>query len=150
MVEGLKMLKEILVSAALAIGQTPSVIDGDTVRLAGVSIRLIDYDSPELFSPKCPKERQVALQARRELQALLTLAEAGAVRMTYKLTPCAYANNYGRLCAEATIDGKPLAAHMIKLGFASPYVCEPGRCPKKVDWCRPAAPSSPVWPSVVK
>jgi len=35
------MLKEILVSAALAIGQTPSVIDGDTVKLAGTSITTI-------------------------------------------------------------------------------------------------------------
>jgi len=68
------MLKEILVSAALAIGQTPSVIDGDTIKLAGVSIRLTYYDSPELFSSKCPKEHALALQARRELQALLTLA----------------------------------------------------------------------------
>ena len=56
----------------------------------------------------------MALQARRELQALLILAEAGAAKMSFKLVPCAYAN-YGRLCAEATIDGKPLAAHMIAL-----------------------------------
>ena len=91
----------------------------------------------------------MALQARRELQALLTLAEAGSLKMSFKLVPCAYAN-YGRLCAEATIDGKSLAAHMIGLKFAAPYICQPGSCPKKVDWCRPAAPSSPAWPSVVK
>jgi len=109
MVEGLKMLKEALVTIALALGQVPSAIDGDTVKLAGVSTRLTDYDSPELFSAKCPKEHALALQARRELQALLTLAEAGSLKMSFKLTPCAYAN-YGRLCAEATIDGKPLAA----------------------------------------
>jgi hypothetical protein len=38
------MIKETLVLAALAIGQ-PSVVDGDTVQIAGVSIRLTDYDS---------------------------------------------------------------------------------------------------------
>ena len=103
------MLKEALVTIALALGQVPSAIDGDTVKLAGVSTRLTDYDSPELFSAKCPKEHALALQARRELQALLTLAEAGSLKMSFKLTPCAYAN-YGRLCAEATINGKPLAA----------------------------------------
>jgi len=54
------MIKEALVTAALTFGQIPTVIDGDTVRIAGVSIRLTDYDSPELFSPKCPKERQAA------------------------------------------------------------------------------------------
>jgi len=137
------MLKEILVSAALAIGQTPSVIDGDTIKLAGVSIRLTYYDSPELFSSKCPKEHALALQARRELQALLTLAEAGSLKMSYKLVPCA-TSNWGRLCAEATIDGKPLAAHMIALKFAAPYICQPNSCPPKIDWCRPAAPSSPA------
>jgi endonuclease YncB( thermonuclease family) len=89
MVEGLKMLKEALVTIALALGQVPSAIDGDTVKLAGVSTRLTDYDSPELFSAKCPKEHALALQARRELQALLTLAEAGSLKMSFKLTPCA-------------------------------------------------------------
>jgi hypothetical protein len=54
------------------------------------------------------------------LQALLILAEAGAVKMSYKLTPCAF-KNYGRLCAEGFIDNKPLATHMITLKFASPY-----------------------------
>ena len=138
------MLKEALVLAALALGQTPSVVDGDTVKLAGVSIRLTDYDSPELFSFRnVPKEHALAWQARRELQALLTLAEAGSLKMSFKLVPCAYAN-YGRLCAEATIDGKPLAAHMIALKFAAPYICQPNSCPPKIDWCRPAAPSSPA------
>jgi len=137
------MFKEALVLVALSLGQTPSVVDGDTVRIAGVSIRLIDYDSPELFSSKCPKEHALAWQARRELQALLTLAEAGSLKMSYKLVPCA-TSNWGRLCAEATIDGKPLAADMIALKFAAPYICQPNSCPPKIDWCRPAAPSSPA------
>jgi hypothetical protein len=49
MVEGLKMLKEILVSAALALGQTPVAIDGDTMRIAGISVRLVNFDSPEQY-----------------------------------------------------------------------------------------------------
>ena len=128
------MFKEILVTIALALGQVPSVVDGDTVRIANVSIRLTDYDAPEIAG-KCPKEHALAWQAKRELQTLLTRAEAGSIKMSYKLVPCAYAN-YGRLCAKATIDGRPLAAHMIKLGLASPYVCQPGSCPPKQDWCR--------------
>jgi len=71
--------------------------------------------------------------------SLLILAEAGSLKMSYKLTPCAY-SNYGRLCAQASIDGKPLADHMIALGFATPYVCRPGSCQPKVDWCKMAAP----------
>ena len=122
------MLKEALVLAALVLGQTPTVIDGDTVKLAGVSIRLTDYDAPELFSPKCPQEYQRALAAKRELERLIASVK-------FSLTPCAFAN-YGRLCAEGTIDGKPLAAHMIARGLASPYVCRPDYCPRrKRNWC---------------
>ena len=47
------MIKETLVLAALAIS-SPAVLDGDTVRIAGVSIRLTNYDSPELYSPQIP------------------------------------------------------------------------------------------------
>jgi endonuclease YncB( thermonuclease family) len=39
------------------LGQTPSVVDGDTVKLAGVSIRLVDFDSPELFSSNARRNK---------------------------------------------------------------------------------------------
>src|SRR5215472_10558488 len=58
------MLKEAIVLAALAVS-SPTVIDGDTVRIAGISIRLTDYDAPELFSPKCPQEYTRAAAAVR-------------------------------------------------------------------------------------
>ena len=128
------MIKDAIILAALAVS-SPTVIDGDTIRIAGVSVRLTDYDAPELFSAKCPRERALAMKARQELGALLMLAEAGSIKMTYRLVPCAFAN-YGRLCAEGSVDGKPLAAHMIKLGFASSYTCRPGWCPPKQNWCR--------------
>src|SRR5262245_41697895 len=95
------------------------VVDGDTVRITGgVRIRLTDYDSPELFSPKCPCERELAWKAKLELERII-----GQVRL--ELVPCA-THNYGRLCAEGTIDEKPLAAHMVALGLGSSYVCWTG------------------------
>jgi len=78
------MIKEMIVAAALALGQVPAVVDGDTVKISGVRLRLTDYDSPELFSPKCPSE-------------------------------------YARAAAAN--------------GLASPYVCHPGWCPPKRNWC---------------
>jgi endonuclease YncB( thermonuclease family) len=62
------VIKETLVTVALTFGQIPSVIDGDTIKIAGVSIRLTDYDSPELFSPKCPRERMWAEATKLELE----------------------------------------------------------------------------------
>ena len=121
------MIKETIVAASLALGQIPTVVDGDTVKLAGVRIRLTDFDAPELYSPKCPAEHARAQAAKAELERLI-----GQVKL--ELTPCAFAN-YGRLCAEGTIDGKPLAAHMVARGLASVYICQPGWCPRKNNWC---------------
>jgi len=106
----------------------PAVTDGDTVKIAGVRIRLTDYDSPELFSPKCPSELARAQAAKLELERIIA-----SVKLD--LVPCA-TSNYGRLCAEGSIDGKPLADDMIARGVASPYVCRPGYCPPKINWCK--------------
>ena len=120
------MIKETLVLAALVLS-SPAMVDGDTVRIAAVSIRLTDYDSPELFHPKCPRERMWAEAAKLELERII-----GRVKL--ELVPCA-ASNYGRLCAEGTIDGKPLAEYMISRNLATLYICRPGRCPHKRNWC---------------
>jgi endonuclease YncB( thermonuclease family) len=69
------VIKETIVLAALALGQTPSVTDGDTVRIAGVSIRLTDYDSPELHA-RCPKELELALAAKHELERVIGQGQA--------------------------------------------------------------------------
>jgi len=65
------VIKETLVLAALAIS-SPAVVDGDTVRIAGASIRLTDYESPELYSPKCPREQ--AASSSRRCSASITAA----------------------------------------------------------------------------
>lgn len=108
---------------------TPCALPASTVRVAGVSIRLTDYDSPESFSPKCPSERELAWKAKLELERVIN-------QVSLKLVPCTTAN-WGRLCAEGSIDGKPLAQYMIMHGLASPYVCWAGGCPAKANWCRP-------------
>jgi endonuclease YncB( thermonuclease family) len=83
--------------------------------------------SARRVSPKCQSELTRARAAKAELERLIA-----SVKL--ELVPCA-THNYGRLCAEGTIDGKPLATHMIARGLASPYVCRPGGCPRKIDWC---------------
>jgi micrococcal nuclease len=122
------MFKETIVLIALTVGTMPTVIDGDTVKIAGVHIRLTDYDSPELFSPKCPREYVWAQAAKLELEQIIK-------QVKLELVPCAYAN-YGRLCAMGTINSEPLAAHMIRHNLGVPYVCRPGWCPFKINWCK--------------
>src|SRR5262249_49658444 len=81
-------------------------------RPAGSRIFGNDYDSPELFSPKCPSERELAWKAKLELERIIS-------QVKLEIVPCA-TSNYGRLCAEGSINGKPLAKHMIALGLGSP------------------------------
>lgn len=47
------------------------VVDGDTIRLAGESIRLADIDAPEIFSPKCASEKALGTRATARLVALI-------------------------------------------------------------------------------
>src|SRR5262249_27860528 len=105
---------------ALGAGATPTIVDGDTVRIAGVSIRLTDYDAPELFSPRCPQERALAQRAANQLRTYTNM------KLELELVPCA-TSNYGRLCARASINGEPLAAKMIAQGLGAPYVCGQAR-----------------------
>jgi endonuclease YncB( thermonuclease family) len=120
-------IKELLVSAALAAGQIPAIVDGDTIRILGVRIRLTDYDSPELFSPKCPSELMRARAAKLELERVIS-------QVKLELVPCA-TSNWGRLCAQGMLPKGSLSDHMINVGLASPYVCRPGYCPPKISWC---------------
>lgn len=103
----------------------PTVIEGDAIRVANVSIRLVDFDAPELFHPRCPAEYRPAVQARDALQVVRT-------KLQLTLVPCT--SNYGRLCALAVINGAPVAQTMVAGGLASPYTCHYGCAPKR-DWC---------------
>jgi endonuclease YncB( thermonuclease family) len=107
-----------------------------TVKLAGVSIRLIDYDAPELFHPKCPREYMRARAAKMELERLIS-------QVKLELVPCA-TSNYGRLCARSTIDGEPLSKHIIKAELAVFYPC----CPPKINWCSYPVPFCKIAPDV--
>lgn len=54
--------------------RTTCVVDGDTIWYEGEKIRLVGFDTPETWKPKCPNERQLGEQATRRLQALLNAA----------------------------------------------------------------------------
>ena len=45
------------------------VVDGDTIRYRGQSIRLSDIDAPELFTPRCRHEEDLARRATGRLTA---------------------------------------------------------------------------------
>ena len=53
-----------------AIRQT-CVVDGDTIWLEGVKIRIADIDTPEIGTPRCDSEYALGIRARDRLRELL-------------------------------------------------------------------------------
>ncbi len=51
--------------------QPDCVVDGDTIHMAGQSIRLIDIDAPEISKPHCTAEYELGQKATLRLAELL-------------------------------------------------------------------------------
>ena len=67
------------------------VIDGDTFKLGDRKIRIADINAPELASPQCPAEAQLAERSTHHLQALLNQAPFEMVANRFDRT-----DRYGR------------------------------------------------------
>jgi micrococcal nuclease len=54
------------------------VVDGDTLWLDGVKVRISDIDTPETHQPKCPAELALG---KRATQRMIALVNAGAFEL---------------------------------------------------------------------
>jgi len=100
------------------------VIDGDTVRFDGASYRLLGFDTPETFQPKCERERVLGFTAKARLRALLD----GASNVT--LWTSGRSDHYGRQLASLQIDGVDVGDLLISENLARPY-----RGGQRTSWC---------------
>lgn len=121
MIRTLAVLAMLLAGPALA-QQRAEVIDGDTIRAGGRTVRLVGLDAPELHG-RCPAETALARRARARLAQLLGgrawLKPQGRDR-------------YGRLLAVVRDEaGRDVAEILIAEGLARPY---DGRGPRG-SWC---------------
>ena len=96
-----------------------TVVDGDTLRLrcpgrGSETARLLDFDTPELFSPRCIGEFWQANRARWQLAAALWSAETLAVSREGT-------DRYDRGLYRLWIDGHNAAQTLIGGGLARPY-----------------------------
>ncbi|WP_147438882.1 thermonuclease family protein [Roseovarius spongiae] len=96
-----------------------SVTDGDTVRMYcpghGIeSARLMGFDTPEKFSPRCASEWTRAVKATWALRRMLW--QADGVSLVRSGT-----DRYGRALVTMTLDGAPVARRMIEAGLSRPY-----------------------------
>lgn len=104
------------------------VVDGDTVTLwcarrGQVKTRLLGYDSPEMFSPRCLSEFARAQQATWFLR--WTLLTGGQARLTIQDH-----DRYGRALASLSVGGQNVAQTMIGRGLGRAYQGGP-----RAGWC---------------
>jgi micrococcal nuclease len=96
-----------------------SVLDGDTVELAcadrgALRARIVGYDSPELFSPRCRAEAEAADRARRALQ--------GFVDRTWRVEVAFLGQDrYDRELVDMRLDGVRVAPAMVEAGYGRRY-----------------------------
>ena len=61
----------VCVGPALSASDTVVLVDGDTLKYQGETIRLIDIDTPESFHSRCERELVLALEAKERLRQLV-------------------------------------------------------------------------------
>jgi micrococcal nuclease len=95
------------------------VVDGDTVTLMcpeeGLeSARLLGFDTPEKYAPKCFAEFVAAERASWALRTLIQKADSLKLQREG-------ADQYGRALVRLELDGQDVARRMIRAGHARTY-----------------------------
>lgn len=90
-------------------------IDGDTIRVAGETVRLLGFDAPEIFHARCEAEARLGLLAKRRLEYLIEH------NVDIKLVYTGRRGKYGRLLARLLINGNDVSEILIKEGYARRY-----------------------------
>jgi endonuclease YncB( thermonuclease family) len=137
----LTLILAFVASIANASSLDPSqveVLDGDTIRIAGETFRLVGFDTPETYRARCPSERELGNRATFRLRQLVAAGGLDLERI-----PCACRIgtegtprcNYGRLCGALKARGQDVGALLIAEGLARRYVCGRTSCPPREPWC---------------
>lgn len=88
------------------------VVDGDTIWLQGINLRLESYDTPEPYNDICGGRAEVAL-AKRASSRLLELLNSGPFTVD-----AGGQDRYGRVLATIRIGGRDVGGILIEEGLA--------------------------------
>lgn len=92
------------------------VVDGDTIRFAGIKIRVADIDTPEIHDYKCEQELKRGLRAKSRL---LELVNEGPFKIVS--TGGDDTDQYGRKLRRLMRNGLSLGESLVDEGLARPY-----------------------------
>jgi micrococcal nuclease len=103
-------------STCLSASHRTCVIDGDTIRVSGETIRLLDIDAPEVRHARCPSEK--ALGDRATLR-LVELLNSGS--LTLRREGSRDTDRYGRSLRVVEVDGRSAGSVLVGEGLARPW-----------------------------
>jgi endonuclease YncB( thermonuclease family) len=116
------------------------VIDGDTIRHQGVTVRLVGFNAPETGQrAACEVERRLGEQATRRLRELV---RSGALSFQFVACSCPPGTegtrrcNFGRRCGVLRVNGQDVGTSLIAERLAVPFRCGATSCPPTPrPWC---------------
>jgi endonuclease YncB( thermonuclease family) len=85
------------------------VLDGDTIRIAGETFRLVGFDAPETYRAQCPSEHELGNRATFRLRQLVA---GGGIDLERVACACRTGTegtprcNYGRSCGVLRVRGQ--------------------------------------------
>lgn len=113
---------------SLAFSLAITVIDGDTLKINGETIRMWGIDAPEIFRAHCQAEHDLGERSAQFLALKVARAER-VVASPMQNNP----DRYGRTVARIIIDGQDTGAILVEKNLARPWDYDGGE--KKPDWC---------------
>ena len=135
-----KFLCTLLVAMALTASasatETILLVDGDTIKVNGERIRIIEIDAPETWKPRCENELVLGLKAKQRLRELLD-----GVDDAHPLTVVPEGYDYWhRTLAYVYVGEVNVGQQLLDEGHALPYVAGPQAKAKRLaTWCGSAS-----------
>jgi len=110
------------------------VIDGDTVEVDGVSLRIAGIDTPETWKPRCARERELGLAAKKRLIELLDKGELTVVIVS----PAG--GGFGRALGYVYVGEIDVGETLMREGLALKWTRGPvSKAARMAIWCPPAS-----------
>jgi endonuclease YncB( thermonuclease family) len=130
----------VTVHAAGAIDRSAiSVTDGDTIRVRGRPTRLVGFNAPESYEPRCANERTLGERAKARLKQIVGEGNLTFVRIACSCPPGTEGTqvcNFGRACGSLSSNGTDIGDILISEGLAVPFHCGQTSCPTLPrPWC---------------